>query len=237
MGAEIQEEILEGGVKSITLTGCPELAASDVIVPGDPSSAAFLVVAALITPKSKLTVENVCINPLRIGLYDTLREMGGKIEFRNTRTLGGEQVADLYVETSALKGINVPADRAPSMIDEYPILSIAAAFAEGETFMEGLAELRVKESDRLSAVAEGLERCGVKFTLGEDFLNVQGCAGKVPGGGSIDTRMDHRIIMSFLVMGAASQKPVAVDDVAMANTSFPGFVTLMNRLGAKIQDK
>lgn len=235
MGANIEEEILEGGVKSIRLYGYPELKAGEISVPGDPSSAAFLAVAALITPGSKLTIENICINPLRIGLYTTLREMGGKIEFRNVRAMGGEQVADIYVEASALKGVHVPAERAPSMIDEYPILSVAAAFADGETFMDGLEELKVKESNRLGAVAEGLQRCGVSFHLGESSLKIQGCGGNVPGGGSIETRMDHRIIMSFLVMGMASKQPVAVDDVEMANTSFPGFVALLNRLGANIK--
>lgn len=236
MGAEVEEEILEGGVKSISILGQPELKPGEVTVPGDPSSAAFLAVAALITPNSQLTVENVCINPSRIGLYETLKEMGGNIEFRNVRTAGGEQVADIHVESSALKGVTVPAERAPSMIDEYPILSVAAAFAEGETHMQALAELRVKESDRLNAIALGLERCGIPLTIGEDFLKVSGCAGKVPGGGSIDTHMDHRIIMSFLVLGAASQKPVAIDGTEMADTSFPGFVALMNRLGAKVSD-
>lgn len=235
MGAQLEEEILEGGVKAISMEGYPELAAGEVHVPGDPSSAAFLVVAALITPGSSLTLEHVCINPLRIGLYETLREMGAHIELRNIRTLGGEQVADIYVESSSLKGVKVPAERAPSMIDEYPVLSVAAAFAEGETLMEGLAELRVKESDRLSAVAEGLQRCGVMFTLGEDFLKVQGCSGEVPGGGMVNTRMDHRIAMSFLVMGLATVKPVTVDEATMIDTSFPGFVALMGRIGADIR--
>jgi len=203
-------------------------------VPGDPSSCAFLAVAALITPDSKLTIRNVCINPLRIGLFTTLKEMGAQIAFKNERTVGGEKTADIEVKSSKLKAVRVPANRAPSMIDEYPVLAVAAAFAEGESVMEGLSELRVKESDRLSAIVQGLKACGVAAHAEGDTLHVTG--GKKPRGGVvITTKLDHRIAMSFLVLGMASSEAVTVDDASPIATSFPGFADLMNRLGGRIE--
>lgn len=233
MGAELSSMLTpEGNV--ISLKGWPELTACDIAVPGDPSSAAFLVVAALIIPGSELVVKNICMNPLRTGLYETLQEMGGDIAFINERIVAGEKVADIRVKHSVLRGVEVPEERAPSMIDEYPILSIAASVAEGATVMKGLQELRVKESDRLSAVAEGLKACGVKVQETEDTLTVRGIAGAVTGGGLVKTHMDHRMAMSFLIMGMVSERPVTVDDAGMIATSFPVFIELMNNLGADI---
>ena len=220
--------------RRIVLDGQPKLTGQSVHVPADPSSAAFPIVAALIVPGSDVIVEGVTMNPLRTGLLTTLKEMGGSIEELDSRVEGGETVVDLRVRGSALKGVDVPADRAPSMIDEYPILAVAAAFASGTTRMNGLHELRVKESDRLAAVAEGLRLCGVAHHIEGDDLIVEGGAGKVAGGGPVPTHLDHRIAMSFLVMGLASEGPVTVDDGAMIATSFPTFVPLMTRLGAEI---
>ncbi len=190
---------------------------------------------ALITPGSDLVIEGMMMNPLRIGLITTLCEMGGSIETLNARIEGGEDVADLRVRHSALKGVDVPAERAPSMIDEYPVLAVAAAFAEGETRMRGLSELRVKESDRLAAVAAGLDAAGVTNRIEGDDLIVVGGKGKVRGGGMVATHLDHRIAMSFLVMGLASEQPMAVDDASMIATSFPTFKPEMERLGARFR--
>jgi len=231
-GAAIEITTAADGVRTIAVQGLPNLRAQHVIVPGDPSSAAFPLVAALIVPGSDLIIENVLMNPTRTGLIDTLLEMGGDIQFLNQRHSGGEDIADLRVRSSRLKGVRVAADHAPSMIDEYPALAIAAAFAEGETVMEGLGELRVKESDRLAAVARGLALNGVDCSEGPDSLTVRG-TGKVAGGGIVETRLDHRIAMSFLVMGMASQLPVSVDDQAMIATSFPNFVAGMSNVGAQ----
>lgn len=219
--------------QSISIEGQPELKAKDINVPADPSSAAFLTVAALIIPGAKITIKNVCVNPLRIGLYKTLTEMGAKISFDNEREEAGEKIADITVQYSKLKAVDVPAGRAPSMIDEYPILSVAAAFADGKTIMNGLRELRVKESDRLQVMSDGLTACGIKNEISGDSLIVHGSK-EIKGGGDIKTHMDHRIAMSFLVMGMAAKKPIKVDDGSMINTSFPGFVDLMNSLGARI---
>ncbi|HEY8964652.1 MAG TPA: 3-phosphoshikimate 1-carboxyvinyltransferase [Alphaproteobacteria bacterium] len=206
-----------------------------IVVPGDPSSAAFAAVAALIIPGSEITIQNVGLNPTRAGIYDTLRDMGGDIEVLNKRVIGGEPAGDLRVRSSALRGVHVPEDRVPSMIDEFPILSVAASFAHGATHMTGLEELRVKESDRLRAIAAGLEACGVRVAEGESELTVLG-DGKPPrGGGKIETHLDHRIAMSFLVMGAASRMHVEIDDDSAIATSFPGFVSLMNNLGTQIR--
>lgn len=235
-GADIQTEAGPDGEHVIVLRGEPELTAREVTVPGDPSSAAFLAVAALITPKSAITIGNVGLNPLRAGLFETLTEMGASISFENRREQAGEPTADLRIKTSALKGVVVPASRAPSMIDEFPILAVAAAAAEGVTRMEGLEELRVKESDRLAAIAEGLARCGVAAEIEGDTLIVQGTGGNVPGNGMVEARMDHRIAMSFLVMGLAAKAPVTIDDATHIGTSFPGFAALMTSLGAKISD-
>lgn len=237
-GAELSVETDADGVRTIRLEGRGKLVGQVIDVPGDPSSTAFPLVAALLVPGSDVTILNVLMNPTRTGLILTLQEMGARIEVLNARTAGGEDVADLRVRHSELKGVDVPADRAPSMIDEYPVLSVAAAFAEGKTTMTGLEELRVKESDRLAAVARGLELNGVDCEEGESSLVVRG----VPGGKglgnargeAVKTHLDHRIAMSFLVMGLASEHPVTVDDARMIATSFPEFMDLMAGLGAKI---
>jgi 3-phosphoshikimate 1-carboxyvinyltransferase len=218
--------------RRIVLQGQPELEPANVVVPADPSSAAFPLVAALIVPGSELVLENVMTNPLRTGLFTTLREMGASIEKISTRD-DGEEVADLRVVTSKLKGVEVPPERAPSMIDEYPVLAVAAAFAEGTTRMRGLKELRVKESDRLEATAAMLRNNGVAVEVEGDDLIVHG-KGMAQGGGEVATHMDHRIAMSALVMGLASEQPVRVDDSAFIATSFPGFVELMRSLGADL---
>jgi 3-phosphoshikimate 1-carboxyvinyltransferase len=225
----------EDGGKRITVVGWPELLGRDIVVPGDPSSAAFAVVAAAIRPGSDVTVENVGVNPLRAGLYRTLRDMGADIAFENERDVGGEPVADLRVKGGALRGVDVPAERAPSMIDEYPILAIAAACARGTTRMSGLAELRAKESDRLASVSVGLLANGVKHEVGAADLVVHGTGSAPDGGGLVPTHLDHRIAMSFLVLGLAAREPVAVDDASPIDTSFPGFARLMNGLGARIE--
>jgi 3-phosphoshikimate 1-carboxyvinyltransferase len=219
--------------RRIVLQGQPELEPANVVVPADPSSAAFPLVAALIVPGSDVTLEAVMTNPLRTGLFTTLREMGANIELQNKRDDGGEEVADLRVTTSKLKGVEVPAERAPSMIDEYPILAVAAAFAEGTTRMRGLKELRVKESDRLEATAAMLRANGVSVEIEGDDLIVQGKSA-AQGGAEVATHMDHRIAMSALVMGLASAEPVRIDDSAFIATSFPGFVELMRSLGGNL---
>jgi len=218
--------------RRIMLEGRPDLRARDVIVPADPSSAAFALTAALLVSDSDVTIEGMMMNPLRIGLLTTLLEMGARIDVLNPRIEGGEDVADLRVRPSQLMGVEVPAARAPAMIDEYPILAVAASFARGETRMRGLAELRVKESDRLAAVADGLSAAGVTNRIEGDDLIVTGSA-EVRGGGTVKTHLDHRIAMSFLVMGMASQQKMTVDDASMIATSFPTFQPEMERLGAK----
>ncbi len=235
-GADLEVETDNDGVRYIHLEGQGELHGQDIIVPGDPSSAAFPIVAALITEGSDITIENVLLNPTRTGLITTLLEMGADISFENKRQTGGEEVADIRVRSSRLKGVKVPKERAPSMIDEYPVLAVAAAFAEGKTIMEGLAELRVKESDRLSAVANGLKKNGVDCEEGKDFLIVTGePSAKNIGGGTVTTHLDHRIAMSFLVLGLGAEKPVTIDDKRMIATSFPEFMGLMAKLGAHIE--
>jgi 3-phosphoshikimate 1-carboxyvinyltransferase len=234
-GAEVRTE-KRGGKVAVTVTGEAELTGGDVTVPGDPSSAAFLAAAALIVPGSEVTVDGVLINPTRFGFYDTLIEMGADVAFTNERNEGGEPVADLRVRYSGLRGVRVPPERAPSMIDEYPILAVVAAFAEGETRMEGLAELKVKESDRLAATADGLLANRVAARVEGDTLIVTGAgAGGVEGGGRVVTHMDHRIAMSFLVMGLASQQPVTIDDATFIATSFKEFRGLMEGIGARIE--
>lgn len=235
-GAEVVTTTLADGALAVSLTGQPELTGRRVLVPTDPSSAAFPAVAALLRPGSDLTLTAVGINPRRTGLYETLKEMGADLAFENIRTEAGEPVADLRIRGSALRGVDVPPERAPSMIDEYPILAMAAACATGTTRMFGLAELRVKESDRLAMVAAGLTACGVTHETGPEHLFVHGTGTAPRGGGHIFTAMDHRIAMSFLVLGGVSAEPVTVDDGSFIDTSFPGFVELMNRLGARIGD-
>jgi 3-phosphoshikimate 1-carboxyvinyltransferase len=219
--------------RRITLQGQPELEPANVVVPADPSSAAFPLVAALIVPGSEVILDAVMTNPLRTGLFKTLLEMGANIETLETRDDGGEEVADLRVRASALKGVEVPPERAPSMIDEYLILAVAAAFAQGTTRMRGLKELRVKESDRLAVTADMLRVNGVDVAIEGDDLIVNG-KGTVAGGGEVATHMDHRIAMSALMLGLASDNPVRIDDSAFIATSFPGFVELMRSLGADL---
>jgi 3-phosphoshikimate 1-carboxyvinyltransferase len=230
-GAAIEIETGPDGARIIRMEGRPSLKPQAIAVPGDPSSAAYPIVAALIAPGSDVRVTGVLLNPTRTGLIETLIEMGGDITIENRGTAGGETVGDIRVRASALKGVTVPAARAPSMIDEYPILSVAAAYAEGDTVMEGLAELRVKESDRLAAVAAGLIANGVAVDEGPESLTVSG-KGKVPGGGTVATHLDHRIAMSFLVLGVNAAAPVTIDDVTPIATSFPDFLDLMGGLGA-----
>ena len=233
-GAAVTVAAAEGNGRRITLHGQPELRAANLVVPGDPSSAAFPMVAALLMPGSQVVIEGVGVNPLRSGLFETLREMGADLAFSNERVEGGEPVADIAVRASRLRGIEVPASRAPRMIDEYPILAVAAAFARGRTVMHGLGELRVKESDRLGAIAQGLAACGVKLAVSGDTLAVEGSDAPPAGGAAIQTQLDHRIAMAFLVLGMAARQPVRIDDGETIGTSFPGFVGLLNGLGATI---
>jgi 3-phosphoshikimate 1-carboxyvinyltransferase len=232
-GAEVRVEPAGAHGRRITLKGQPELVPAPIVVPADPSSASFPLVAALIVPGSELILEGVMTNPLRTGLFTTLREMGASIEELDRRAEGGEDVADLRVRAGALKGVDVPAERAPTMIDEYPVLAVAASFADGTMRMRGLKELRVKESDRLAATAAMLRNNGVAVEIEGDDLIVHG-KGRAAGGGLVATHMDHRIAMAALVMGLASEKPVNVDDTAFIQTSFPGFVAMMRRIGGEL---
>ncbi len=228
-GAVVDVQV-EGHGRVIELLGQPELFAAPVVVPGDPSSAAFPAIAALLVPGSEVTIQGVGMNPLRAGIFLTLKEMGADITEVNARIEGGEPVADLVIRASALRGVDVPALRAPSMIDEYPVLSVAAAIASGTTRMRGLKELRVKESDRLAATAAMLVANGARVEIDGDDLIVHGAGGPIEGGGLVETHMDHRIAMSALVMGLASKRGVTADDAAFIETSFPGFASLINGL-------
>lgn len=233
-GAEVVVEASAEG-RVITLKGQPELTAREIAVPRDPSSAAFPVAAALLSEGSEVTVPGVSLNPTRAGFYTTLQDMGADLVLADAREEGGEPVADLTVRFSVLRGVEVPPDRAASMIDEYPMLAALAATAEGTTVMRGIKELRVKESDRIDAMARGLEACGVTIEEGPDFLIVHGRgAGGVPGGVTVESRLDHRIAMAFLCLGLATRAPVTVDDGSPIATSFPDFLPLMRRLGADI---
>ena len=232
-GAEVRVEVTERNGRRITLTGQPELVPRPVMVPADPSSAAFPLIAALLVPGSDVILQGVMMNPLRTGLLATLMEMGASIERLDERNEGGEDVADLRVRACALRGVDVPASRAPSMIDEYPVLAVAAAFAQGATRMRGLKELRVKESDRLAATADLLRVNGVALDIEGDDLIVHG-SGRATGGGVVATHMDHRIAMSAVVLGLGSEQPVQIDDGTFIATSFPGFVELMRSLGADL---
>ena len=241
-GAAIEVETAADGTRTIRLQGQGRLTGCDIQVPSDPSSAAFPIVAALIVPDSDVSLPNILMNPTRTGLITTLLEMGADIEIANERESGGEMIADLRVRSSQLKGVTVPGSRSASMIDEYPVLAVAAAFAEGETVMEDVGELRVKESDRLAAVAEGLRANGVVCEEGKDWLKVTGTPGGKGLGGAgsgsvppVATHLDHRIAMSFLVMGLAAEKPVMIDDASPIATSFPEFVPLMQGLGAALE--
>lgn len=231
-GAEVAVERL-GDKTVISVNGDAELTGRDVAVPGDPSSAAFLAAAAAITPGSDVTITGILTNPTRTGFYLTLQEMGADVTFENEREEGGEPIADIRVRTSRLSGVTVPAARAPSMIDEYPVLAVVSAYADGETVMQGLGELKVKESDRLAATATGLVSNGVKAEIEGDTLTVVGGAG-VAGGGTVATHLDHRIAMAFLVLGLAAERPVSVDDGDVIATSFPEFAGLMKQIGAQI---
>lgn len=233
-GAEVVlEEVAEG--RAIRLTGQPELRPQTIAVPRDPSSAAFPVAAAVIAPGSNVLVPNIGLNPTRSGLFTTLREMGADITYENQREEGGEPVADLRVRHSDLSGIEVPRERAPSMIDEYPVLACIAALAEGDTVMRGIAELRVKESDRIAATIAGLRANGVKVTEEKDGMIVHGRGpGSVPGGGVVETHLDHRIAMAFACLGMGAQRQITIDDAAPIATSFPQFKSLMRELGASL---
>ncbi len=232
-GAELAVETVGEG-RRIRLRGQPELRCAEVLVPGDPSSAAFPAIAAILVPGSEVVIPGVGVNPLRTGLFETLLEMGADLALENGRSEGGEPLADLVCKASALRGVVVPAERAPRMIDEYPILAVAASFAEGPTVMHGLAELRVKESDRLGAIARGLRACGVEASIAGDTLTVEG-RGKPPAGGAlIAAELDHRIAMAFLVLGLAARAPVRIDDGETIQTSFPGFAAALNGLGAEV---
>ena len=234
-GATLHVEPLADGGRRITLEGEPELSGCPVMIPGDISSAAFPIVAALLVPGSRVTLRSIGINPLRTGLLDTLLEMGARITTLRRAESGGEPIADVLVEAGPLNGVDVPEARVPSMIDEFPILAVAAAAARGTTRMRGLAELRVKESDRLAAIAHGLTTCGIEVEMGDDWLDVRGAAGPPPGGGHVTVDFDHRIAMAFLVLGLAARAPVRIDDGTAIATSFPGFVELMNGLGGEIE--
>ena len=234
-GVALEREMLADGRHRITLEGEAELQAKDIIVPRDPSSAAFAMVAALITKNSHITLPGMSLNPQRTGLIITLQEMGGNIEIVNERIEGGEAVGDIIVQSSQLKGIAVPAARSASMIDEYPVLSVAAACADGETYMPGVAELRVKETDRISVMAEGLKACGVEVSETPDSMRVIG-AGTISGGARLASQHDHRIAMSFLVLGMVAQNPITMLDVATISTSFPDFANIMNKAGAQLEE-
>ena len=235
-GAEVRVEHLDGGGRKVTLVGQPELKGRTVVVPADPSSAAFPLVAGLIVPGSEVRLPAIGINPLRTGLYTTLLEMGADLVYENERIEAGEKVADLVVRGGLLKGVDVPPERAPSMIDEYPILAVAAACAQGTTRMRGLAELRVKESDRLGAMARGLAAAGVTVEEEQDALIVHGTGKPPKGGATVAVNLDHRIAMSFLVLGMVTDEPMAVDDAESIDTSFPNFRSLMRELGATIEE-
>jgi 3-phosphoshikimate 1-carboxyvinyltransferase len=232
-GASITVEPAGAG-RMITLRGQPDLVAADITVPGDPSSSAFLQVAAILIPGSRVTVQGVGLNPLRTGLMQTLREMGAALTVAHERTEGGEPVGDVAAVAGALSAVDVPPERAPSMIDEYPILAVACAHARGTSRLRGLAELRVKESDRLAGTAALLAANGVSVTIEGDDLLVHGTGEPPEGGGLVSTLMDHRLAMSALVLGSSARRPVQVDDAAFIDTSFPGFVALMNSLGCRL---
>ena len=233
-GVDVSVKEAGDGGREIAVGGWPEVGGRNIGVPGDPSAAAFVVVAALLSPGSAVTLREVGMNPLRAALFETLAEMGGDIGIADRRRVGGEDVADVTVRASALEGVEVEAKRAPRMIDEYPILAVAAACARGTTVLRGLGELRVKESDRLLAMARGLEACGVPVEQAGDGLTIRGEGAPPAGGNTVAVGLDHRIAMAFLVLGMAARSPVGIDDGGAIGTSFPGFVDVMNGLGAAI---
>ena len=230
LGANISSKILDNGSNIIELEGRPNLISKNISVPSDPSSASFPIVAAIITPNSKLELNNVMINHARNGLFETLQEMGAKLKIFNKKNVNNEVTASIYAEYSKLKGLSVPSERAPRMIDEYPILSMAAACAEGRTIMNGISELRVKESDRIKIVSNGLNKVGIKTIEKPDSLEI--FSGEIKGGCSIDSELDHRIAMSFLILGLVSNKPIKVLRSSTINTSFPNFFEMMLKLGS-----
>ena len=236
-GAKIETIRLKNLKWKITLDGIPTLKPLDINVPSDPSSASFPIVSALITPNSKVKVMNVCVNDLRTGLFKTLIEMGANIKFTNSREINGELIADITAETSKLNGITVPKLRAASMIDEYPILAIAAVKAEGDTIMEGIEELRYKETDRIKAVCEGLQKVGVKTIETHNSMVVKGLGplGQINQNIEINSNLDHRIAMSFLCLGLISEKPIKVNDTDTIKSSFPFFLDKMKKIGAKFE--
>ncbi len=233
-GADISIETDSDQSRRISIVGQGKLEGQNISVPGDPSSASFAVVAGIIVPDSEICIKNILLNPSRIGLFTSLIEMGADLQISNKHESGGELIGDITARTSKLKGVTVPASRAPSMIDEYPVLAIAASFADGETRMLGLDELRVKECDRLSVTAIGLALNGVDCEEVGNSLIVRG-GNSVKGGGRVETHIDHRIAMSFLILGLAAENPVTVDDASIINTSFPEFLSLMREIGAKIE--
>ncbi len=237
-GVDVEIEELENGTQAVHIQGHQELQGCAIDVPSDPSSAAFPIVAALITGDSEITLPNIGINPRRDGVFVTLQEMGADLQYEHIKTQSGEKIATIKATSkNKLKGINIPESRVPSMIDEFPILAIAASCAQGTTKMSGLKELRVKESDRLAMIAQGLESCGVKLEMGEDSLTIYG-NGKPPKGGAlIETALDHRIAMSFLTLGCAADEPIQIDNAAPIKTSFPDFIEIMNNLGANISQR
>jgi 3-phosphoshikimate 1-carboxyvinyltransferase len=235
LGAEVVVESLDDGRSAVSVAGEPELEAFAFAVPGDISSAAFPLVAAAALPGARLRIEGVGLNPLRTGVLDCLQEMGADLRIGEADEPAGEPIAWLEIAGGSLSGVDVPAERAPRMIDEYPVLAVAAACARGRTRLAGLAELRVKESDRLGTMARGLGACGIEVEAGEDSLIVHGCGGRPAGGAEIDAQHDHRIAMSFLVLGTLARAPVTVSGAETIETSFPGFAALMNRLGARIE--
>ena len=232
-GGTVTREALAGGGAQITVKGEPELSAANIIVPADPSSAAFMMVAATVVPGSEVHLPNIGMNETRTGLIATLRDMGADIEIKDERIAGGEPVADLTVRHASLTGVEVPPERAASMIDEYPVLTVAAACADGKTHMPGVHELRVKESDRIDVMAKGLRANGITVDEGEDWMTVTGRPGDIPGGATVATHLDHRIAMSFFVMSLAAKEAVEIDDDAPIRTSFPNFLDLMRQLGVE----
>lgn len=237
LGANIETTQLQDMSWKISVQGLPELKPLNINVPSDPSSAAFPIVSAIITPNSKVKVKNICVNKLRMGLFETLVEMGANIELSNKREINGELIADISSSSSDLKGVKVPKSRVPSMIDEYPILSIAAAKASGDTVMEGVEELRYKETDRIKAMCDGLHRAGVETIDDKDIMIVKGKGSNnsIDGGVEIHSKLDHRIAMSFLSLGLTSKKPIIVNDTETINSSFPNFLGVMNELGARLK--
>ncbi|MGF1477445.1 MAG: 3-phosphoshikimate 1-carboxyvinyltransferase [Geminicoccaceae bacterium] len=232
MGAPVTRETLADGRHAVSVAGHVDLTPLDIQIPGDPSSAAFPIAAALLSMGSDLRIENLLVNPLRTGLICTLKEMGADIELTNEHDSGGEQVADLRVRSSRLRGVHVPPERAPSMIDEFPILSVIAAHAEGRTVMDGVRELRVKESDRIACMEQGLKALGVAVTSNEDQMIVEGIGNRpLEGGVTLDAALDHRIAMSFLVMGGASTAGIEVNGAETIATSFPNFASIMTEIG------